>query len=64
MYMMLNFILAGVKHNDNIINNFFRNRLLISINYNFLILIKINLKISLIKRQEKETGNITYWKNS
>ena len=41
MYRMINFILAGVNHNDNVINNFFRNCLLSNTSYTFTNLNKI-----------------------
>ena len=51
MYRMINFILAGVNHKDNVINNFFRNCLLSNTSYTFTNLNKIigNFNINYLK---------------
>ena len=57
MYRILNFVLAGLNHENNVINSFFKNSLLSNINYlEFFSFNKNKLKIKL-----KEKAGIKDW---
>ena len=57
MYRILNFVLAGLNHENNVINSFFKNNLLSNINYlEFFSFNKNKLKIKL-----KEKAGIKDW---